>query len=765
MPLPGSLCMGILEEDNPQKSYFRIKPLLILGENGFEPFTKSEEFPEEGCIRIVPDKNESSHFKTRMRRMGKYAVLDLREHTGENEKIRPNKNYGTDPSERNAQIVYSDVVIEPIEGAVMEILEAPMPAEEEFSLNMPLPGSESVLLRAQGGGFSGVWRAQMAEDAAESVKFTRVAGKLSFAGAKEYSVEGFRGERLCFLLAPFGETFFVREEGENVEKPQQIPAVENRVRLIRARLSETAENIEPPLRVHTAGLREQAVMQQAGLNPRRGRSLQEIIEDKWRHSRIDQLGHPVPARATGQPFLDPVETAIEAVRHVWQKEALRAQIIRGFSEISELEEAVIDRATDHAETLKQARLNELEAQRLKLLDEIGDLEQRRSETKKQLIAELRAENASGIAEDQLRADALRNEIQEYEKAAELAQKAYNATQQALETLVEKEFDGKIAEHALSLRALHKGARMQAAAVKIERHRLEKPSAGELISDVRKYFQAAGMTLSNDAAVNLLACFTLSPITIFSGPVGSGKTATVRRLVEALGLTGCGRYQELRPRGPGMMEPPVLDALKNCPDRSAPLVAMIDDANCMPMEETVHAAMLEINRADRNPQLRVLLTVQDNCMSMRLGERILDRAFLVRLRCASADSAWEPMCNTATAPDYTVSADALQAIFTPRPQNVADSVRDRVAKLRADMGEKGVTLSRRTLDALWNYIACVTPLMREHTPMEVLDLALAQRVLPIVATGAPMEALHALKKWVEEMPICLAMLKQPLPVLV
>ena len=46
-----------------------------------------------------------------MRRIGRYALLDLREHTGENDKIRPNKNYHADPGETNAYIVYSDVVV------------------------------------------------------------------------------------------------------------------------------------------------------------------------------------------------------------------------------------------------------------------------------------------------------------------------------------------------------------------------------------------------------------------------------------------------------------------------------------------------------------------------------------------------------------------------------------------------------------------------------------------------------------------------------
>ena len=82
MTLPGKLCVGILEEDNPLKSYFRFKPLLVAEEEGYQPFDSAEAFAENGCLRIVPDKNESGHFKARMRRIGRYALLDLRAHAG-----------------------------------------------------------------------------------------------------------------------------------------------------------------------------------------------------------------------------------------------------------------------------------------------------------------------------------------------------------------------------------------------------------------------------------------------------------------------------------------------------------------------------------------------------------------------------------------------------------------------------------------------------------------------------------------------------------
>ena len=49
MPLPGKLCVGILEEDNPQKSYFRFKPLIVESGDHFDPFTAAKAYPEDAA--------------------------------------------------------------------------------------------------------------------------------------------------------------------------------------------------------------------------------------------------------------------------------------------------------------------------------------------------------------------------------------------------------------------------------------------------------------------------------------------------------------------------------------------------------------------------------------------------------------------------------------------------------------------------------------------------------------------------------------------
>ena len=200
MTLPGKLCVGILEEDNPLKSYFRFKPLLISQEDGYIPFSSAEPFPESGCLRIVPDKNESGHFKARMRRIGRYALLDLRAHPGENDKIRPNKNYRLDPGENNAYIVYSDVVIEPPAGMLYEILDRAAPEDSaHMALTMPLPGTQHVLFRAEDGVCPTLWRAAPMEGVDGAVELSREDTAVLPENGAETRLGGFAGEETWAL--------------------------------------------------------------------------------------------------------------------------------------------------------------------------------------------------------------------------------------------------------------------------------------------------------------------------------------------------------------------------------------------------------------------------------------------------------------------------------------------------------------------------------------------------------------------------------------
>ncbi|MBQ3484128.1 MAG: hypothetical protein IJA77_01330 [Clostridia bacterium] len=108
MNLDRCLLFSWLEEDNIQKAYFRVRPLLTV--EGDVRQESEQLWPNEGCLRIVPDRNEQHTFKVRMRTLGSYCVVDLRNQPAEAGKIRTNKNFRPDKGEVNQYILYSDTV-------------------------------------------------------------------------------------------------------------------------------------------------------------------------------------------------------------------------------------------------------------------------------------------------------------------------------------------------------------------------------------------------------------------------------------------------------------------------------------------------------------------------------------------------------------------------------------------------------------------------------------------------------------------------------
>ncbi len=116
-----SLIFAYLEEDNIQRAYFRVRPLLTL--DGDVREEAAALWPNEGGLRIVPDRNEQHTFKIRMRTLGSYCVVDLRNQPPEAGKIRTNKNFRPDKGEVNQYILYSDTVHELPENTFFEMLE------------------------------------------------------------------------------------------------------------------------------------------------------------------------------------------------------------------------------------------------------------------------------------------------------------------------------------------------------------------------------------------------------------------------------------------------------------------------------------------------------------------------------------------------------------------------------------------------------------------------------------------------------------------
>ena len=84
------------------------------------------------------------------------------------------------------------------------------------------------------------------------------------------------------------------------------------------------------------------------------------------------------------------------------------------------------------------------------------------------------------------------------------------------------------------------------------------------------------------------------------------------------------------------------------------------------------------------------------------------------------------------------------------------------RLRSELALVGVHPSRRTLNAVWNYLSAAIPALGGD-PMELLDRAIAERMLPAILAGARVEALRALPGMVRDLPACAQLFEETLPV--
>ncbi|MDD3334177.1 MAG: hypothetical protein PHI98_01550 [Eubacteriales bacterium] len=117
----GTLTLAFVEEDNKQRVIFRVFPLCTREGAAFHG--GMEDFPDEGSLRVVPDKREQSTFKDRMRAIGGLCVICLISDGKDLVKVRQNRNYAPEQGEMNKLAIYSDVICEFVDDSCFEVLE------------------------------------------------------------------------------------------------------------------------------------------------------------------------------------------------------------------------------------------------------------------------------------------------------------------------------------------------------------------------------------------------------------------------------------------------------------------------------------------------------------------------------------------------------------------------------------------------------------------------------------------------------------------
>ena len=109
-------------------------------------------------------------------------------------------------------------------------------------------------------------------------------------------------------------------------------------------------------------------------------------------------------------------------------------------------------------------------------------------------------------------------------------------------------------------------------------------------------------------------------------------------------------------------------------------------------------------------------------------------------------------------------DALRRAFLKEDASVPQELEQKMQRLRGALKHYGVYLSRRTLDLMWKYCAAMTG-AGVTTADDAFDLAFAQRAMPCVLAQAPVECQADMRQILSGMPRSLALLAEPLPIMI
>ena len=796
MPLPGKLCIGILEEDNPLKSYFRFKPMLLKEGEKYVPFMEHEHYPKDGCIRIVPDKNESYHFKSRMRRMGLFCVVDLRIHNDENDKIRPNKNFREDGAESNAYIIYSDVVREPVQSLICEVL----PARALDEIIEP-PRTSGVLLKLEGGVSEKrfAWEALDGEEPRARLVETEEVCPLD--RWQVFELPGFHDSVVRFAIGP-GEIVQPpsehHEHGMDPAEARPMPEPRTSVTVVRPAEKPAAEKppvaekhrpaekpapekvaaeapaVEAPVPddpekpwLHHDGSMlprpvdprlspaQRILAAQSGLNPRKSRSLQEIIDDKWQSSRLSQLGQAPSQITTGAPVSSPVEVATQAVRAAWNQPDLRDALLLSLSGLEEFGASLEECRQAAKQRDIDRHLEDLEARRLALLNEAEQLRRGNDHLRQQLKQELRADCAGELAEAVKQTQAAKAEQARWKVQADQAKLAAQDAHKALDGLTDEALEQKLRELALNKNMLARMARIgrepEEAPAPVS---AETADLNTLADRVAARFEAAGRPIDKFEALNLLVCLGISPVAVLGGPLGCGADEAAGLLADALGWTAAERRVSFGPGKGSLFERPELAKLNRQPE--LPAMVILRDANLTPTPDPLRGL------GGANAEWKLCLTVQDTHSGFPLNAAALDRGFMVRLA-DGGDAPWQP-ARRAAAPEAPF-ADLSGAIAAVTADVVPEACALIVEGIRKALKGCGASVSRKALDDAWRYCAVMHACLGEAAdPAALADRAIAQRILPGLLASAPVEALHDLPKLLRELPVSRKLLDAPVPVM-
>ena len=577
-----SLIFSYLEEDNIQRAYFRVRPLLTL--DGDVRQEAVQLWPNEGGLRIVPDRNEQHTFKGRMRTLGAYCVVDLRDQPAEAGKIRTNKNYRPDRGEVNQYILYSDTVHELPENTFYQLMDGnaedyaalaqsavtplfyirkddtlygpvrrdvpalPAPAEEAAGMLYELPcpdGVTRMMLCMDDGTVKTDAKTEAPQVEAAPAKEEPAAPEVQSPAEEAPAAEAKKvvpteepdDPAPAAEALPIGEELHILDKSNEDALKQLDKPVSAGANLLRQRESVPAAVPANPARKDAplSGTPLVRTPLHVSVQQTKNRT-QEIVSNQWSVGKYEPPAQNLPAGTAMRAVTNPVEAACAQLREAWNASGSHDQLTDCMLSLdgarSQLE---VKLCNDSSVTIMQRvlreRLQDLEAERLTALCELDRARKDVDAYKQELLTSL----SSRIARETGKLEADRKSAGEQLAAMKKEINALTLQRDALLAKV-NELQGNMLPEAVA--KLLADAQM-AAPVTGTPLRLS-PVSGEcceledLISRVMNTCKRSGVEVTRNFAIALLALLAISPRIGMSCSTPAPAATLARNIALAMG---------------------------------------------------------------------------------------------------------------------------------------------------------------------------------------------------------------------------------------
>lgn len=515
MNFQGKAVLVYLEEDNIQRSYFRVRPLMTQ-DGPVGPMEK--DFPDEGCMRIVPDRNEQHTFKDRMRSLCGLCVVDLRFFQPDANKIRTNKNYSPMRGENNQYIVYSDAVRALPEDLIYQVVtESECPMAKTPLVFIRSGANIQGPFRRQDGQSTGETR-QLPPDSAEIFSLQLNDQDLLFYwphDAKEPAAE-------TPDAAPAPTPAAEAAPAAPVSAYEQIQAMDVQVSENANKLKDSpAAPLTPPAEPQPdrplAGTRLYQAPQRPAVQRRAHNPLMEVVERERYAARYEAPGATLPQTAELRNVDNPADTLKRVLQNLWQTPETQRQAIDVLMSQPGLRQSLSAALTHETNDLTlaamQGQLQEMEAERLMTLMQLDDAKKNLKETRDEAVGKL-------MTAEQKMLEDLKSAQSEVRQGLDGLKKALEPLRAEAEETLQKLQGDLNASRRVILPALG-----------------EETEKAELIRRVNESFKAAGFLMEEGDAEALLCAYAVSSKQItFYSDAESDAIRAIRAFAAALGVT-------------------------------------------------------------------------------------------------------------------------------------------------------------------------------------------------------------------------------------